>query len=740
MADDPFRPLPGARRRAPAAAAEASKGDWIVCSPVPKNAPAPPAEHPKRGKPSRLETYRDARGDLLGHVARFDQSDGSKAFLPLTFCRSTKGGGLQWSWQSWPTPRPLYRLDQLAKKLTAPVIICEGEKSADAAAQLLPDHICITSPHGSQSASKADWSPLARRAVTIWPDADEPGQKYAETVARLLAPIAASVKQLDPPPDVKAGWDAADALAEGWDRARAEAFIAESEARKRGRPRRRRKAEGAGGGEDADEPRRRQADQLLDLIAEIELWHSPDRDPYATVPVKGHFENWPVRSKGFRLWLAEQFFRHTSRGASVQATEEALRTIESIAITNGAEHVPCLRLGTSGDDVYLDLIDSRWRVVRITAMGWEVVDRAPCKFLRTPAMAPLPEPEPGGSINELRSFVKLDDDAFMLSVAWLVQCFNPRGPYPVLCIYGDSGSGKTSFARLLRSMVDPSLAPDCAPPRDETALCLAAKNSWVLAIDNLSIMPGWLSDAMCRISTGGGIRGRVLYTNDEEVIFFLKRAQVFTAIPEAATRGDLVSRAISISMPVVPKYDRRTEAEYESEADKVRPVVLGALLTAAVSALRHRAEIPPVQLPRMADFATWIWRACPGLGWDDPKAFIEAYENNQSAAADVVFEADGLGAAITDFLALRQPDYNGIRSWTGTSTKLLEELPVDERGRRAKWWPAPNQVRNRLTRLQAALGGKGIVLDLKTRSPGRGRERLITITQEPEPKNPPAGV
>ena len=121
---------------------------------------------------------------------------------------------------------------------------------------------------------------------------------------------------------------------------------------------------------------------------------------------------------------------------------------------------------------------------------------------------------------------------------------------------------------------------------------------------------------MCRISTGSGISDRVLYTNDEEVIYFLKRPQMFTAIPEAAVRGNLVSRLVSITLPGLPKFERRTEAEFEAKADKVRPVVLGALLDAAVSALRHSGEIPPVQLPRMADFATWIWRACPGLGWD----------------------------------------------------------------------------------------------------------------------------
>lgn len=734
MADDPFRPLAGSRR--PDAAKPTAPVDWTVLSPVPKNAPPEPGEHPKRSKPSVVYTYRDARGDLLGYVCRFDLAVGGKEFLPLTYCRSTRGE-LAWRWQSWPAPRPLYGLDRLAREPKAPVIVVEGEKAADAAAALFPDHIVVTSPHGSQSAAKANWSPLSRRDVTIWPDADEAGLKYAETVARLLAPLATSIKRLDPPMDARPGWDAADALAEGWDQARAAAFLATavmwgpSGRRRRGGHIGDEADDGdAGADGDAGGPgrRRRQADELLDFVAEIELWHSRDRDPYATVPVNGHFENWPVRSKGFRLWLGGHYFRHTGRGASKQAMEDALCTIEAIAI-EGAEYTPCLRIGRHSDDVYLDLADAQWRAVRISGVeGWSVVDRAPCKFLRTPAMAPLPEPEAGGSIDDLRTLIQIDDDAFMLLIAWTLQAFDPFGPYPVLAIYGERGSGKTSLARLLRSMIDPSLAPDTGPPRDEGGLCLGAKNAWVVAIDNLSRIPEWLSDAMCRISTGAGIRNRVLYTNDEEVIYFLKRPQVLTAIPEATQRSDLLSRTICVTLPLLPKFARRTERKFEAEADRIRPLVLGALLSGVASALRRRDEAPPVELPRMADFVAFIWRACPGLGWE-PKDFLAAYEKNQAAAAEIAFEADGLGSAVADLMALRKPDDDGVKRWTGTSTKLLEELPVDEKGRKAKWWPAPNQVRNRLRRLQETLAARGIVLDLDI--PGHDKGRLIKISAHP---------
>jgi|SRR5277367_5991065 putative DNA primase/helicase len=172
----------------------------------------------------------------------------------------------------------------------------------------------------------------------------------------------------------------------------------------------------------------------------------------------------------------------------------------------------------------------------------------------------------------------------------------------------------------------------------------------------------------------------------------------------------------------------RTEKELEAEADRVRPPVLGALLSAVASALRHREAVPPVQLPSMADSATFIWRACPGLGWE-PKAFLDAYEKNQAAGAEIAFEADGLGTAVADLIALRKPDDDGLRRWVGTSTKLLDDLPIDEKGHKAKWWPAPNQVRNRLRRLQETLAARGVILELDI--PGHDKGRLIKITQQP---------
>ncbi len=220
----------GAPKRSAATAtpAKAEKPQWVVLLPVPDDAPAPRAAHPKHGKPSMFWKYHNAAGRLLCLVYRFEpKNEGDrKQFLPLTFCGNATGEH-EWRWQGLPDPRPPYNLDKLAANMAAPVVVCEGEKAADAAAVLFPDAISTTMLNGAQSPHKTDWAPLAGRAVWLWPDNDVPGRECMSKVAALVRKAgAASVETINlavfacaPGGEARTlpeKWDAADAAAEGF--------------------------------------------------------------------------------------------------------------------------------------------------------------------------------------------------------------------------------------------------------------------------------------------------------------------------------------------------------------------------------------------------------------------------------------------------------------------------------------------------------------------------------------------
>ena len=185
-------------------------------APVPADAPQVTFRHRKYGNPSRVWAYHDAAGALLGYVSRFEAADGAKQILPRTYCETVEGKRA-WCWRGWDPPRPLYGLDRLAARPDALVIVVEGEKAADAAAELFQDAVTITSAGGSKAADKADWSPLHERVVILWPDTDAAGARYAADVGRLArAAGAADVRVVELPDGLTDGWDLADALPDGW--------------------------------------------------------------------------------------------------------------------------------------------------------------------------------------------------------------------------------------------------------------------------------------------------------------------------------------------------------------------------------------------------------------------------------------------------------------------------------------------------------------------------------------------
>jgi len=229
---DPFavlRDQVGAPGNAQSKAAKAAVAEGEFLSPPPAGMPPQPAQHFKKGKPSRVWTYRDALGHPLFFVMRFDEPAApgekpDKTFAQLTPWRM--GDVLQWRWKGPVDPRPLYGLDRLAAKPSAPVLVVEGEKAADAAAELFPGFAVAAWCGGTNSVSKADWSPLAGRRVAILPDADEPGLKAAKAVRGVLVKLGVAAAGIVYLPDcVPDKWDIADEFPAGFDLAALSALV-----------------------------------------------------------------------------------------------------------------------------------------------------------------------------------------------------------------------------------------------------------------------------------------------------------------------------------------------------------------------------------------------------------------------------------------------------------------------------------------------------------------------------------
>jgi hypothetical protein len=456
----------------------------------------------------------------------------------------------------------------------------------------------------------------------------------------------------------------------------------------------------------ADDEAPSQATLAANMAANWDLWHTPSKEAYATIVVDNHKENWPVRSQAFKRFVAKQFFDEQGKAMNSEALAAALNLLEAKAIFDGYEHLVHVRVAGHGGNVFLDLCNSDWQVVQITPQGWGIVDDPPIRFRRSRGMLPLPAPEPGGSVEPLRDFLYLDDNAWCLVICWLVATLRPRGPYPILALFAEQGSGKSTIGRLLRELIDPNAAPLRAEPKDGRDLIIAANNSWCPAYDNLSHVPPWLSDALCRLSTGGGFATRELYTDQDEVIFDSQRPLLLTSIEELATRSDLLDRCLIVSLPAIPENRRRSEAELFEAFRKVRPQILGALLDAIAVALSRLPSIKPPSLPRMADFALWATAAEMAFGWPSG-TFMAAYQGNRESANEVALEGSVVARPLLDLLEAQG-------EWTGSSGGLLKALEerLGDQTRRLSGWPKnPRSLSAQLKRLAPNLRAAGWVLD-----------------------------
>lgn len=659
------------------------------------------------------------------------------------------------------------------------MVVCEGEKATDAARRLLPGFVVVTSPNGSNSADKADWSPLRGRDVVIWPDADLPGDVYAQVVARCATNAGAkSIAIASPPSGVDEGWDAADALDEDWTAADAAKFIAgavswepktatdplegliEKTATDPGAAFRpavlerlvalekddraafealRAELKSAGcrmkaldeaieeeNGDTGGGRRPSQADVLIALAQSAELFHAPDGTGFADLEISGHRETWPIRSKGFRRWLARCFYEATGGAPSSEALQSALNVIEARAHFDAPELAVHIRVGGLNDRLYLDLGDQSWRAVEIDATGWRIIDSPPVRFRRAAGMQPLPMPMSGGSVEKLRSFLNVKTDAdFVLAVSWLLAAFRDCGPYPVLVLSGEQGSAKSTFSALLRALLDPNTAPLRALPREDRDLFIAANNGHVLAFDNVSGLRDWISDRLCRLATGGGFAVRQLHTDQDEVLFDAARPVILNGIEDIVARPDLADRALFLTLEPIPESRRRPEAELWTAFEVDRPYILGALLDVVVEGRKRLPETRLEELPRMADFALWA-TACETAIWP-AGTFWTAYSSNRDEAVAGVIESDPVANVVRALMATRT-------EWTGTASDLLDALTelVSEAQRKSKSWPnTPSTLSGRLRRAATFLRKAGIEIAFD-RETNHMRSRSICITALPE--------
>jgi hypothetical protein len=450
--------------------------------------------------------------------------------------------------------------------------------------------------------------------------------------------------------------------------------------------------------------RKSQSTLLVELAQGVKLFHDKDKVGYGQINIDGHYETLCLRSKPFRDWLRYIFYVSYQKPPGSQAVEDAIATLNAKAQFESPEAAVFKRIAHLNGNIYLDLCNPTWQCIEITPIGWSIQDKPSVYFIRERAVEALPIPERGGSLNLLWDLLNVQShESQVLLAGWLLFAFRHKGPYPLLLLEGEQGTSKSTTSKALRSLIDPSSVPLRSAPRSEQDLLIAAKNSWLLSYDNLSGLPSWLSDAFCRLASGGGFATRELYSDTNETLLQAQCPILLNGIDDIATRSDLMDRALVIQLEPIPDNRRLTEEAFWQNFDSQKPLILGALLDALSGILHQLPSTPPPPLPRMADFAHWVTAAESSLGWQ-PYTFVNTYRLYTKKAIESHVDASPLATAIISLM-------DNFPRWVGTAMECLQKLDsfIPERLRFSRTWPqSARSLTNGLRRLATALRASGI--------------------------------
>lgn len=658
--------------------------------------------------------YCDASDNLIFQTVRF---------LPKGFSQRRPDGHGGDIWNLQGVQLVLYHLRLVLAALV--VLIIEGEKDVDAAYGLgLPSgYAATTAPMGA-----GKWRPeysetLRGKRVIIWPDRDGPGKKHGDQIAAALNGIAAEILWLEAPQ----GKDLSEwATATGATAADLQALLESALPVQIPPP-----IDPAGPEETGNSDGRAADSQATRLVALVEhnaeFFHDDLNEGYITFKVGSHYETWQIGGAGLKQWAGHKYFREAGKAPSASALTDAVNTLKGMAVFDGPQLKIFIRLGGDDENVYLDLGDTEWRMVHITKDGWSVKPHGSVKFRRAAGMESLPDPVKTSEKLDtlLKPHVNISREGdLVLYVGHLVHVFRPNGAKLLLEINGEQGSGKSTACEIAKLVVDQNKANRRSVPKDETDAMICAKNNEVLCFDNLSGLSASLSDILCRMSTGGAMSTRKLFTDDEEVIFSVRRPMILNGIGAVATRPDLLDRAITITLPTIPEKNRRSEQDIWTAFENDRPKILGALCDAASCALKNLPHTKLPTLERMADALLWVTAAEEALDWP-AGTFAEAYAANRQAGNQTALESSTVYeplATLVGGLAVGVP----LLDSPGAILERLSEIVGEKKAREKSWPGSPRGLRAALQRLAPNLRRVGIDVTFPART---ASSRLISIVK-----------
>lgn len=422
-------------------------------------------------------------------------------------------------------------------------------------------------------------------------------------------------------------------------------------------------------------PKNISVEEIVEELKKENLLFHDVEDGIGYIAVNGKGDQvFKIESLACQKWLRNWFVKKYKRyGINRRNLDEICAHLASTAEIDGDGQELGVRLFRTLDE-YGDLKEilydtkNNW-AVKVDANGWSLIPTPP-RFKHFPHQLKQCLPEETGSRNLdiLREFVNIEDDSdWLVFLVFAVSLFIPDSPTVLLAMNGDMGAGKSESLRMLIKLVDPSSLMDGMKMtwRTEDLVRYASKNA-VLFFDNLSKITDNQSDDLCKICTGGALTARKLYTDDDEMVYRVRKPVLISGIPRLIHRADLNDRSIILSVKRIPESKRKTQAELDACFRAAKPQILGTIFNVLSDAIKKYKTIQPKEHPRSADWYKGACAIAASLDGYSQSKFELAFKKVKDRQLEYALEESPVAMA-AKFLV----DKCG-GEWYGTATELLD--------------------------------------------------------------------
>jgi hypothetical protein len=452
------------------------------------------------------------------------------------------------------------------------------------------------------------------------------------------------------------------------------------------------------------------------------LFRNEMDEAYVQIDIDSKKKIVKCESNAFEKYLHKLYWEETDELIGSDGLGKVVKLLAAKAEYGSEKYQLFNRVALCDNDFWFDLGGEK--VIRCRIGSWEIIEDLPILFRHYQHQETQVLPEKNGDIKGILDHVRIKkEEQQVLFLVWLVSCFVPEIPHPILVLFGEKGSAKSTTMRFTRQIVDPSKADLLTlPGKDELVQQLA--HHYTAFYDNVNRINQMTSDVLCRAVTGAGASKRRLFTDDDDVIYKYRRIIAVNGINNVVQSADLLDRSILVELERIPKNERRTEAELNNSFKGDIQSILSGVFNTLAKARTIFDDLEIESFPRMADFAKWGYAIAEALGFGGD-LFVRAYEANINQQNDEVLENDPVAHTLCCFMEDQE-------EWEGSPTELHDQLLGIATNEKIphKYMPkTPASLGKRINIVLSNLLEAGIEIErMKDTGGKRGRTYKITKT------------